>query len=238
MVLFGITLVMLSGFFVSSFLAIVGVTLLFWGAILYYVKPTKQVPFSFVAATSNSSTDNINKFLSAINVVQKGYYLPPKSLHDTNSSLVFIPRHTVHSIPTSELTDNLFASKNDGVLLTPPGYDFSRIMEQRFGQSFSKVDLQILRIQIPKLLVEELEISENVDIQINNDSVIFEIQGNIFINECEQAQKYPLVHETVGCILSSSLACVLAKVTGKAVIIKNEKIVEKTTTIEYQIIEE
>ncbi len=238
LLLLGTVLTILSGFCFSSFLAIVGITLIFWGAILYYVKPTKQVPFSFVAASSDSSTDNINKVLSEINVVRKGYYLPPKSLQGTDSSLVFIPKYSVPSFPAgNEITDGLFTSKKDGLLLTPPGYGLSRIMEQKFGQSFSKIDVPSLRRQLPKLLVEDLELVENVCIHSNDDVLLFEIRGSIFIDECVQVQKCSSVHSAVGCLLSSSLACVLAKVTGKVVTIKKEVIVDKTTMIEYQLIE-
>ncbi len=238
LLLLGTALTILSGFCVSSFLAVAGIALIFWGAILYYISPTKQVPFSFVAASSNSSTDNINKVLSEINVVRKGYYLPPKSLQSTNASLVFIPKYSVPSFPAgNEITNGLFTSKKDGLLLTPPGYGLSRIMEKKFGQSFSKIDLPSLRRQLPKLLVEDLELAENVFIHANDDVLLFEIRGSIFIDECVQVQKYSRVHSAIGCLLSSSLACVLAKVTGNVVTIKREVIVDKTTIIEYQIIE-
>jgi hypothetical protein len=239
MVLLGVALMILSCLYVSSFLAIISVTLIFWGAILFYVKPAKYVPFSFVTATSNSSTDNINKVLSEINVVQKGYYLPPKSIQDTKFSLLFIPKYPIRSLPAiNEITSNSLVPKKDGLLLTPPGYDFSMLMEQKLGQSFSEIDLNTLVKQLPKLLVDELEIAENVELHAKEGFLTVEIRGSFFIDECNQTKRYPNVHTTAGCLLSSSLACVLAKVTGKAVTIKSEETVNKTMTFEYQIIGE
>lgn len=239
LVLLGIALALVSFFYASSFLAIVGVTLIFWGAILYYVKPTKLVPFSFVTAVSNSSTDNIDKVLSEINFVQKGYYLPPKSIQNEDVSLVFIPKNPFQPLPTnSDITNGLFTAEKDGLLLTPPGFDLSKMIEQKFGQLFSMIDLQGLQKRLPILLVEELEIAEKVNIYVQNLLVTFEIQGSIFFDECKKTKKYSQAHAAIGCLLSSSLACILAKVTGKAVTIENEEISDKTTIIQFLLIEE
>src|SRR5215469_8953244 len=89
----GILLTALSGLFVSSFLAILGVSIVFWGVIFYYIKPVKQVSLSLINATNIASVDNLNRFLSELEFSQKGIYLPPDKLRDPESSLIFIPKN-------------------------------------------------------------------------------------------------------------------------------------------------
>jgi len=234
----GIFLTALSCFYISSFLAIFGLTIVFWGVILYYIKSSNQVPLSFITAVSTSSVDNLNRFLSEIGFTQKGIYLPPNKLLDPESSLVFIPKEPFQPLPESEeITNNIFTSKKEGILLSPIGYGFMRIIEQKLGKSFSKLDLQTFQKQLPRLLVDDLGIVENLEIHAEKNFVTFEMAGNKFTDECNQTQKYPQVHYGVGCILSSTLACALAKVTGKPVTINNEEITDKTTIITYQILE-
>jgi hypothetical protein len=66
------------------------------------------------------------------------------------------------------------------------------------------------------------------------------IKGSIFEEDNTETIKFPLTYNALGRLLSSSLACVLAKATGKAIIIENERIIEeeKITKIEYLMVEE
>jgi hypothetical protein len=235
----GISLTTLSGLYTSSFLAILGITIIFWGAILYYIKPTKQIPLSFITINSTPSTNNLNRIFAELKITQKGIYLPPNKLQDPEASLIFIPKKPLQTIPINdEITNSLFTTKKEGILISPPGYGLIKMMEEKLGKSFSKIDLQTLQKQLPTLLIEDLEIIESFELQIEKNLLIFEIDGNIFDDECKQSQKHPQVHDSVGCILSSALACMLAKVIGTAVTISNEEIIGKTTKITYQLLEE
>ncbi|MDR1992696.1 MAG: hypothetical protein LBQ98_04245 [Nitrososphaerota archaeon] len=235
----GIFLTILSGFYISSFLAILGITISFWGAILYYIKPTKYVPISFITAINTSNMDNLNRLFTELKYTQKSIYLPPNKLSDPESSIIFIPQTTNKIILTNnETTNTLFTTKKDGMLLTPPGYGLIKIMEQKLGSSFTKMDLIALQKQLPHLLIEELGIAENISIQVENNQLTIEITGSIFTTECNQAQKYPQIHGSIGCILTSALACALSKVTGKPVTINAEETIGKTTKITYHFLEE
>lgn len=90
------------------------------------------------------------------------------------------------------------------------------------------------------MLTEELEIAENIEIKKQDKKIIIEVIGNIFQEDCQETQKFPQAHNAIGCFLSSSLACMLAKATGKPIIIISEKHKKhkKQTRIEYQIMEE
>ncbi|MDR2720463.1 MAG: hypothetical protein LBC03_06650 [Nitrososphaerota archaeon] len=235
----GLLITALSGVYTLSFMAILGVTIAFWGIILYYIRPTKQVPISIITATSSPNTDNLNRIFSELNITQKGIYLPPSKLYDPESSLIFIPKKPLQTIPSNdEITNNLFTTRKDGILLSPPGYGLTKIMEQKLGKSFSKLDLQNLKTHLPRLLVEDLEIAENLYIETETNIVTFKIEENIFMGECNQAQKHLQVHDAIGCLLSSALACALTKATGKPVTINNEETIGKTTKIIYQLVEE
>ena len=238
----GIGLIVTSAIYVSSFLAIVGVAIIFWGSILLYITPDKQVPITFLTASTDTNMSNTERVLSEFKFTEKGIYLPPKNLQDTESSLVFIPRISKQALPKPEemKMTNLFTNKQDGLFLTPPGFALSKIFEQKLGISFTKTDLPFLQKNLSKLLSEDLGITENIDIQIQNNIITFEISGSIFKEDIQENRKIQQTHNAVGCLLSSSLACALAKATGKPITINAEEksIDGKTTKIEYQIMEE
>ncbi len=237
----GLGLTATSAVYQSSFLAIVGVAIIFWGAILLYILPSKHVPITFLTAATTSHMSNLERILSELKFTEKGIYLPPKNLPDPVSSLIFIPKTAKQSLPKPDeaIMTGLFSEKHNGLFLTPLGFDLSKILEQKQSYPFTKTDLRCMLKKFSKLLTEELEITENIEIQTQNNKIILEMSGSIFAEDYKEAQ-FPQTHNAIGCLFSSSIACALAKATGKAIVIENEErgTDGKTTKIEYQIVEE
>jgi hypothetical protein len=141
----------------------------------------------------------------------------------------------------SETTEEKLRFRNQaGLFLTPPGMVLSKLFEQALGVSFTKTDLAYVQQNFPKLLIEDMELVETAEIQTQNDKVTLEITSSILNDVCQETRKLPRTHKAVGCLLSSAIACALAKATGKAVIIEKETQTpdNKTTRIEYQILGE
>jgi hypothetical protein len=240
MLLLGIGLVVVSAFYASSFLAILGVAIIFWGAILLYVTPSKHVPLTLLNASAEAASANIERLILELNLDERGVYLPPKNLKDINSSLVFIPETLKTTLPAPEETnEKQLTNEKTGAFVTPPGSALSRLFERELGFSFTKTNLVQVQFNLPKLLVEDLELAENAEIQIQGNTVTVEITGSILDEICRQTDSQPKTHKQVGCLLSSAIACALAKATGKPVTIQNEARNQetKTTRIEYQILE-
>lgn len=242
LLIIGIVCIGVSAFYVSSYLAIIGVTFVFWGGVLLHIAPHKNVPFSFLLASNNANMSNIERILSELNFSQKGIYLPPKNLQDIEYSLVFIPNRKNQSLPQAEDTRalQLQNGKHDCLFVTPPGFFLSRLFEQKLSKPFTNTDFRDLQETLSRQLVENLALAENIKFQIQGKSIIVEIKGSNFSEDCGETQKYPLAHNAVGCLLSSSFACVLAKVTGKPVVIHAEERLQnqKTTKILYDLLEE
>ncbi len=120
MLLLGVALVAVSAFYASSFLAISGLAMIFWSAILFYIKPVKHVPLPLFNASAEAICSNIERVLIELNLTEKGIYLPPKSLKDVENSLVFVPFILKTPLPTSnETNERLFCNPRTGVFLTP-----------------------------------------------------------------------------------------------------------------------
>jgi hypothetical protein len=242
MLLLGFDIVAVSAFYASSFLAILGVAIIFWGAMLLYITPTKHVPIVMLYAEAEVSASNIERIINESGMSLTGIYLPPRNLKNVDSSLVIIPQKTKITLPSpDEITDSLTTNRSEleGVLIVPPGAALCRLFEHELNASFAKLDLKQLQVKLPKLLVEDMELAENAEIQIQGTTVILEISGSILDEICRQTDSQPRTHKQVGCLLSSAIACALAKAAGKPVIIQNETRNQetKTTHIEYQMLE-
>jgi hypothetical protein len=240
MLTLGVLSVIVSAFYASSFLAILGGAIIFWGAILLYITPSKHVPLTLLNASAEAAAANIERLISELNLSEKGVYLPPKNLKNIDSSLVFIPETLKTPLPTPEETnEKLLTNEKTGAFITPPGSALSRLFEEELGFSFTKTDLNQIQNKLPKLLVEDMELAENAEIQIQGNTVTLEITGSILNEICRQTDSQPKTHKQVGCLLSSAIVCALAKATGKPITIQNETRNQetKTTHIEYEILE-
>jgi hypothetical protein len=236
----GLVALLVSAFSSSYILSFIGLGLTFWGALFLYVRPTKYVKLELLNATSSSTLVNIEKVLTNSETSLKGVYLPPNRLEDYTSSLIFIPAKPNQPLPTSKETNpqQLYSKNPKGFLITPPGLALSKLLEKENRKPFTETSLEDLQKQLPKLL-EELEITKNTTVQTDGNTVIIEMNNHIFEALCEETRRLERTHETVGCPLSSALACVLAKATGKSVTIeKEETLPDETTQIQYTVLED
>jgi hypothetical protein len=238
----GLTALTASAFYASTILAFIGLGLTFWGALLLYVTPTKYVKLELLNAVAPSTLTNIEKILASSKLNDKGIYLPPKYLRDFESSLVYIPSKNDKALPKPEEIneEKLFSENPEGLFITPPGLTLSKLFEKELGKSFTKTDINHIQNNLPKLLIEDLEIAEDVEIEAMGDLITVKITKHIFSGICEETKKLPKTHEALGCPLTSAIACALAKATGKPVTIEKEEQVEdgETTKIQYRILED
>jgi hypothetical protein len=234
----GILVVILSALYLSSYLAILGVAFVFFGAILLYIKPTTHVPLIIMNEAVISATTNIERRLAEAGFAEKGRYLPPSLLNNINSCIVFIPQYPGQSYPKPEetKTENFRPARSNLMLLTPPGLGLSNLFEKKLGTSFLAADLDFVRKKLPDILVEDLELAQNVEMIFQTDAVTLEVKGNVLRDICEETRKLPRTHSQVGCLLSSAFACVLAKASGKVVTIEKDEVDDfGVTRIEYRL---
>ncbi|MEM2868544.1 MAG: hypothetical protein QXR84_08715 [Candidatus Bathyarchaeia archaeon] len=231
----------ISVFYASSILAFIGLGLTFWGSLLLYIAPSRYIKLELLNAVAVQNLTNIEKVIANMELNEKGIYLPPKYLKDFESSLIFIPSKTNYTLPEPEEIDEekLYSKNPEGVFLTPPGLALLKLFEKELGTSFLRADLNYIQNYMPKLFIEDLEISENVEIDIEDNIVTIEITDHIFSEICWETRKMERTHKVIGCPLCSAIACALAKATGKPIIMLDEEINEgeKVTKIKYQILE-
>ena len=226
----------------SSILAFIGLGLLFWGVILFYIRPGNYIKQTLLDKTTLPSLTNLNQIIE-LGYKGKAVYLPPRYFKSFESSKVYINAGKDIKLPSPEKIqdeeDEVVIDEPSGVLITPLGLELKRLFEKTLDTNFTKVDLQYLEQNMPKLLVEDLEIAQEVELETKGDRVFVKMKNSIYRSICEEAKKLPIIHCSLGCPLCSAIACTLAEVTGKSVAIEKDQISDdgQTTTIEYRLLE-
>lgn len=219
----GVLIIALSSFYLSSFLTILGANFLLLSFILNFLSPTKKVDLELLLSQITTNANTIHRVLRQYETSQKAIYLPPKNLYNPDTSLIFLPLLPNQPLPKPQDTANFSLKSKEGnaIFLTPPGLALSEMYEKELGIKFIKTDLNYIQEKIPLVLVDNLSIAEKVEVKTCPGRIVFRLSDNIFsqdLHECE-SQAY----NNIGNPLSSSIACVLAKATGKPIIIINEE---------------
>jgi hypothetical protein len=226
----------------SSTLAIIGLGMIFWGVILTYIRNEEYVKELIFQSVGNSSFSSLNHILQQMGYSNKAIYLPPRYFKDPETSKAYLPKQQDEKPPTPEQIQtqemHLFTENPKGMLTTPPGLELTKLFEKRLETSFTKEDLSYVERNLPKLLTEDLEIAQSVEIRNEATKITIRIENSPFSNLCNEAKAFTNAYNVLGSPLASALACALAKATGKCIIIQKETTDNKNIEIEYKLLPE
>jgi len=223
-----------SVFFESSILALIGLGLTFWGALLTYVKSNNYVKAVLLDSTAAPSLKAVDEMLNELGIEGKAVYLPPENIEKSEEGEVFISKKKdVVIIPRKGEVST------DGIYITSPGVGLANLYERRLGKKFIEADLEYLRESFPRLFIEDLEIAEDLEMNLEDNRVKVRIEGNLYSNLCMEVRKLRKICDSIGCPLCGSLAVALARVSGKPVVIEDERFSKngRTLEVEYRILE-
>lgn len=213
--------------FNSPTLAFIGLGLVFWGTILFLVRPEKYVKEVLLDVTTLPSLANLNRMIREIDCKGRAVYLPPKCFKKFESTRVYISMEQGERLPTCDEIpkeeNQVFLKNPEGVLIVPPGAELANLFEKKLSTSFAEGGLKYLEQVLPKLLIEDLEMAQNVEIVTENARIQIKIQDGIYKSICREVGKLANIHGSIGCPFCSSIACALAKATGNPIAIEKEE---------------
>jgi hypothetical protein len=246
----------------SSTLAFIGLGLVFWGAVLLYIRPEEYTKKVLLEAALSPLLTTVNQLIQELGYTGDATYLPPKFFTNPETTMICVSEYRHASLPTPEQVQlyegQPIARTPQGLLLTPSGAQLSRLLEKSFGKSFLQTDLENLRRNLPRLFIEDLEIVQNLEIQAQNDMAEEKEYDKAFVNQVKSTTISVMITKPIHRVLFteaddsqqptgliggpiySAIAIALAKAAGKPVRIRAVKSSEDGNTVEatYDIVEE
>ena len=243
LLIIGTLVLALSIIYYSPTSALVGLGLVFWGAILLYIRTGKLVKETLLDTTVFPSLAALGRMIMELGFVGQAVYLPPMYVTDIESSKAFIAKEKGVKVPSAEhilgKTDSIFLDKLKGIVLEPPGAEITRLMEHILETNFAKADLGYFEQKILPALVEDLEVAQNVEMDRQNKRLRIRLENSSYAELCDEHGHLPKTNTSLGCPLCSAIACILAKTTGKPVLIKKEEAskLDRTIIVEYSLLD-
>lgn len=238
----GITALAASIVYSSSTLAFIGLGLTFWGLLFLYMRSEDYIPKVLLDNAAFPSLATLNQIISELGFKGQAVYLSPEYLKDFETSRVFIPKQENTQFPTPKQTqkqEGIFVKKPEGILIKPPCSDLVRFFEKTLDTNLINTNLQYLERNLPRLLIEDLDIAENVEIKVEGNRVYAKIENSIYRDIYTEAGNLPNVTVSMGYPICSAIACAITKAAGKPVVIERSQKSEDNHTInvEFRLLE-
>jgi hypothetical protein len=227
----GVTLFVVSILLVLQIICVIGLGLIFWGALFLLIPPPKHVEASFLVTSSLPDYMNIDRMLKYLIPKNEAYNIPPcprdiylpEHLKGLKEMVTFIPAEKTDGI--AEIEDiargEFLTEEPRGLLITSPGVGLLDRIEQKRNADFSKIPLSELDEALPNFL-SELYLAKEITMIRKEDNIVLQINGSLYKNL--YSQKYCLTSiNLLGCPLVNAAACAIAKSTGKPTILQEIK---------------
>lgn len=214
----------------SLILTFIGLGLTLWGALIFYVSPSRYVPEEIINAIPLSMIKSLDNLVASMGYKGRTIFLHPKYLKGLTQGYVFIPYDGAFGIPKDEelAKEKLFYDEPKGIFMTAPSQGLVELFERELNVNFATVDLEYIQENLPKLLIEDLKITDELSIENNDGMIEVKMVGGSSVRMCELVGKETQLGNHLGCPLCAALALVISKVMGKPVTIK-ESIVRNDT---------
>lgn len=262
----GIFLLVVSVFLGSQIICVIGLGLVFWGALFLLITPLKYVEGSFLITSTLPAYMTIDRMLKDLNPKNEAYNIPscprnvylPEHLKGLREIVTFIPAE--HSTGTAEIKeieddaedkflfenpkellisiarDKFLVENPKGLIITSPGIGLLDKIEQKRNTDLTKIPPNELDEILPSLLAE-LYLTKEIRMTTNENNVTLQINGSLYKNL--YSQKYNLKSiNLIGCPIVSAVACAIAESTGKPTLIQKIKTTPdgKTITATFKIV--
>ena len=232
----------------STVLAFTGLGLAFWGALFLFARPVRFVRGSLLDSTAISSYTTIDRIIEDLGYKGKPVYIPPypkeaylpEYLKSLKEMVIFIPAEDVVVAPTiEEMAKKQFLLRNPkGICIAPPGYGLVDLFEKELKAEFTEINLDTLCNNLPTVIVNDLELAKEVELGSEDNLIHLKMVDSIYKELFQPEHDLKSIH-TIGCPLTSAIACALAKSTAKLVTLVRDSVSQDFRAIEvwYQTLE-
>jgi len=210
--------------------AFVGLGLVFWGAVFGLARNGKYVERGLLDSTAKSAYSTFDRMIKDLKFEGQGYYIPPypqsanlpEYLANLREPVVFISEDFDGKPSADELAEGRFLSKKTrGVFITCPGSELMAQIEKQLNVDFSKMDIHELIDVLPRCLTETSNLAKSVEMSLTDKGVSFNATGLVY-QSLYRANPPMKSVSVLGCPVVSAVASILAKASGKTVVVTDQ----------------
>lgn len=226
-----------------SILSLVGLGLVFWGALFLLISPKRFVEGKLLYGAAISSYATIDRIVTDLGFEGSAYYIPaypkdaylPDHLKGLKDLVVFISAEKDAAFPSVEgMAEGRFLLDNPkGVIVTPPGLGLVEEIEKKIRIDVTKVELKELCEVLPQVILDNFNVAKDITLEVQQNQVNLEIEDSLYRNLYDP-KSHSESARILGCPIASAIACIVAKVSGKPVTVSTPELSPGSSVIRTQ----
>ena len=205
--------------------------LVFWGVLFLYVGSVPYVKAEIVGPSFSGQKAALQQLIETRKRRGRAIYLPPKYPGEISSGLVLLPSIKKPTTTLGSEGADATAVNPTGLELPAPGQGLVEYYVAQSGSDFVGVDFEYLQTSLPRLIVENLELAQTFEMAIDGSFVTIRTVGERLYELCSALTISAKGEEYLACPFHSSFATVLARSTGKSVLIESATRMDDARTI-------
>lgn len=211
-------------------LTFIGLGLTLWGLVIFYISESKTVPEAVVNKLSFSMLKSIGNIITGMEHKGKAIFLYGKNLNGLNQGYVFFS-YKESQIPSYNELDkeSIFYYNPKGIFIPAPSNGLVEICENQLGVDFATVDFAFLQQKLPKLMIENLRLVDDLAVQETDGIATIRFSGVSCVGLCKSIGTEIKNGNQLGCPLCSAFALMISKVSNVPINIKDTILINGDT---------
>ncbi|GIU71174.1 MAG: hypothetical protein KatS3mg003_0653 [Candidatus Nitrosocaldaceae archaeon] len=217
----------------SLVLTFIGLGLVLFGSVIFYALPNRSIPVKSLHSTI-SIIRSLSSILNNLGYKGRAIFLYPTTLSGLANGYTFIPKDS-NILPSEDRLNREEFFHNNGLLIPAHAQSMVKLLEDSLDTNLLTLELPELIAKVEQFFIEDLRIIDNITFDIKDDMITVKIDSKEMADICRKVNSFDDNH--LGCIICSSLALMISKVTGIPVVIEESRAsVEKIKTT-YKLLE-
>lgn len=211
-------------------LTFIGLGLTLWGLVIFYISESKTVPEAVLNKLSFSMLKSIGNIVTGMEHKGNAIFLYSKNLNGSNQGYVFFSYKESQIPRYNELNkERIFYYNPKGIFIPAPSNGLVEICENQLGVDFATVDFAFLQQKLPKLMIENLKLVDDLAVVENDGIATVRFSGVSCVSLCKSVSTDIKNGNQLGCPLCSAFALMISKVSNVPINIKDTILINGDT---------
>lgn len=211
-------------------LTFIGLGLTLWGLVIFYISESKTVPEAVLNKLSFSMLKSIGNIVTGMEHKGNAIFLYSKNLNGSNQGYVFFSYKESQIPRYNELNkERIFYYNPKGIFIPAPSNGLVEICENQLGVDFATVDFAFLQQKLPKLMIENLKLVDDLAVVEIDGIATVRFSGVSCVSLCKSVSTDIKNGNQLGCPLCSAFALMISKVSNVPINIKDTILINGDT---------
>lgn len=218
----------------SLVLTFIGLGLVLFGSVIFYALPNRSISIKSLHSTI-SIIRSLSSILNNLGYKGRAIFFYPTTLSGLANGYTFISKDSNIMLEDEDKLNREEFFYNNGLLIPAHAQSMVKLLEDSLNTNLLTIELPELISKVEQFFIEDLRIIDNITFDIKDDMITVKIDSKEMADVCRKVNSFDNNH--LGCIICSSLALMISKVTGIPVVIEESRAsVEKIKTV-YRLLE-